>query len=153
MGINFHSAPRCHSPTRYHNLRDDSRKPCSLLFRLGMHNLLPSRMRLAPNPRKYFNSNSLHCLGKRVSPSNSPGMIQSYNGQEKHKSIPRRSNCRPSHNSRHQSPSVYCVCHHGYSLEGKDLSTRALSIPHNTSNMNPLWSKENYVVLFQCRVR
>ena len=137
MGIILHSNARCYSPTR-HNLQLYSRKPCSLLLRLPLLHLPPSRMRLAPNPRKYFHSTSLHCLGNCVSSSNSPGMIQSWHGQKNDRSVPRRSTSRSYHNSRHQSSRVYCVCHHGYSLEGKDLSTRALSILQNTSHIHLL---------------
>ena len=138
IGISLQSTPRCHSPTRYQDHSHYNFKPSSLLFRLR---LPPSRMHLAPNPRKSVARTSTHCLGnsnhsfKTASRSDT---IQSWHGLQHVRTFPCRPASRSSHKTRHPSPSVYCVCHHWYSQESKDFSNRALSISHNTSHIQPL---------------
>ena len=139
IGISLQSTSRCYSPTRYQGHSQYNCKPCSLLLRLPMHHLPPSHMRLEPFPRKSFARTSLHCLGNTsLSATSRSDTIQSWHGLQHDRSIPRRSTCRSSHKTSHPSPSDYCICHQGYSLEGKDFSNRALCIPHNTSHIQTL---------------
>ena len=144
INIGLHSTRECHSPTM--SIRLDNhrlRTPCTLLCSPV---LLPSRMHIAT--LNQYNSRprtSLYCLGNTSYHSTSIlGTFHSWHEHEHVRTIPSRSTCRSSHRIRHPSPSVYCICLLGHSLNSKDFSTLTLSILLGTNRIQQRRNKDGH---------